>query len=275
MKKAILLSCFMAVPAFGALSWSENFNSYPGGTTNWGAGAVANGWTMPSNDVKMDGYIPSGGSGSSPRLSGADQSAITNFSGTTQSYGPKPGENVVLTYRAAFSRSGSETEYLNGHDFIALGATQADIDAIPHDKDAVLGAPVNAIALGHQGGIAGVGGNQALRFFDGDNWINLGNYTTSLPFANQMRYNTGLVTVTIKSNGDVTIDAPSSSGTDMVTIAPNFQFSFLGIDHVNASPVSSAPATYDDITLTAPGVPEPASLTLIGLAGLALLRRRR
>lgn len=266
MKKVVLVLGFMAVPAFGALSWSEDFNSYPGGNTDWGPAGAAKGWVLPTNDVKMDGYIPSGGSGSSPRLSGADQSAITNLTG--QMYGAKGSESIVLSFRAAFSRAAGETEYLNGRDFIALGLTQADIDAIPHDRNAVLGAPVNAIAIGHQA-------NQALYFFDGDSWTNLGNYATNLPFSNQMRYNTGLVTVTIESNGNVTISAPQSTGVDNVTIAPNFAFNYLGIDHVNPSPNSGAPATYDDINLTAPFVPEPASMALFGLAGLAMLRRRR
>lgn len=264
MRFALVLSLILAVPAMAAdLSWSEDFNSYPTGNPDWGAGAVANGWTMPSNNVKMDGYLPSGGSGLAPRLSSADQSCITNLGGGV--YNATASKDITLSYRAGFSRDGGETEYLNGHDFIALGKTQADIDAIPHDRYATLATPVDAIALGHQA-------NQALYFFDGDSWTNIGNYSTALPYANNMRYNTGLVTVTITANGDVTISAPSSTGTDTFNIGAGFEFSYLGIDHVNASPVSYAPASYDDINLEA--APEPASLLLLAL-GLPLLRRRR
>ena len=78
--------------------------------------------------------------------------------------------------------------------------------------------------------------------------------------------------VTIEPDGSVTIEAPQSTGTDTFNIGAGFEFSHLGIDHVNPAAVSYAPAAYDNIGVEA--APEPASLALFGLGVLALLRRR-
>ena len=242
MKTVMVLILAMAAPAMG-LSWSEDFNSYPGGTADWGASAVANGWQMPTVATKLDGYLPNGGSGLSPRMGNAKNTATSSLGGGM--YGTAAGTDVVLTYRAAFSRGDGETEYSNGHDYIALGKTQADIDAIPHNRDTVLSTPVDAVALGHQK-------YQGLYFFDGDSWTNIGDYSVGLPYANNMRYNTGLVTLTITDAGAVTVSAPDSSGVDVFTIPAGFQFSLLALDHENAvSPSGPSPATYDDLGVEA------------------------
>jgi len=265
MKKVVMVFLLMAVPAMAAeLEWSEDFNTYPSGTTDWGATAAANGWILPTMNTKLDGYIPSGGSGLSPRMGNDKNTARSALGGGV--YNASATQDIVLTYRAAFSRGDGETEYSNGHDYIALGATHADIDAIPHDRDVVLPTPVNAVALGHQK-------YQGLYFFDGDSWTNIGNYTTGLPYGNNMRYNTGPVTMTITAAGAVEIYAPDSTGTDNFTISAGFEFSLLALDHENPLPSGSSPATYDNLGLVA--APEPASLALLGLGGLALLRRRR
>lgn len=261
-KVLVLVMLLCASQAMAAnLSWSENFNSYPG---NWGPAAEANGWILPTTNTSLDGYYPGlGGSGLAPRLGNDVNDARADFGAT---YSASASQNIVLSYYAGFSNQNSESEYNNGRDFIALGATLADIAGIPHDRNVTLGTPVDAIAIGHQS-------HQALYFFDGDSWTNIGNYTTSGTSPNGMRYKTGQVTVTIEPDGDVTISAPSSSGTDNATIAAGFSFQYLGISHVNAvSPLASAPASYDNISLTA--APEPATLVFLALGSL-LMRRRR
>ena len=82
MRKVLIAVLALAVPAVAAdLSWSENFNSYPGGTTDWGASAAANGWILPTVATKLDGYIPSGGSGQSPRMGNTQNTARCDLGG--------------------------------------------------------------------------------------------------------------------------------------------------------------------------------------------------
>jgi len=278
MRMVIALSLMLAVPAMAVnLSWSEDFNSYDGGATDWdwntgvsgSPDPALNGWTSPSVSTNLDGYLPSGGSGLSPRMGNLYNFCTTDLGGGT--YGATATVDVVLTYKAGFSRGNAESEQVTpGSDFIALG-TAAGIAAIPSYADQVANGPlttaIDAIAFGHQNALT------RHYWFDGKEWIRWGTYSQAVPYSNDMRYGTGAVTVTMKANGDVTwSSAPMGNfaGTHQV---PGLAFTNLALSHENAAPAGSAPASYDDLGVVA--APEPATLTFLALGGLALLRRRR
>ena len=248
MKKLIPLLCVLMTASY-AMAWgfSEDFNSYPGGSTSWGGS-----WVTPTNNLKLDAYT------------------------CDDSLGPRTGNSALRTATAPLGASNggaftfSSDSYWSvedsGYDavFIVLSDGLATAQQVPMTTAGLANA-INAIAWGHVPG----GGLTDYQFFDGKNWNVIGQSSATMVSKGE-----DVLSGSIDAVGNWSAEvknfntaAAQGSGSGMLAVA-GFAFSEVTIiSQGNGSQVYSG---VDNINL----VPEPLSLALLGV-GLLLLPRRR
>ena len=229
--------------ANGGIVVSENFDSYADTAAmnvNWGS--VGGLGTLDS------GFGNGGKSASHPG------GTVNSWIGSAFSITPSASENVVLQFDMY-------DDYTSTNERITVG--------LRNGADPLL-------EIGHYNGSAEHYHVRVLNFAGNENWVPLQpGLNASSGAAGWNRY-----TATISTTGiTVTLDLGANGsveGTFTSTGAPSAN-PFTDLRFGGPSNLSSAGggAWFDNITLSTVAVPEPGSLALLGLGGLAMIRRRR
>ena len=246
MKKMLVFTVLVCVSQASALNFSENFDSYAGGTLSWGSGGV---WNEPTNNIALDTYAVSG---LAPRVGNtANRSADAELGVTLQ--GP-------LTLEASFKWD-HVIARADGF-FVVLADSPATAALVP--DTGALATPINAIAIGHA-----KTGNKNYGFFDGLTWRVLGAFSEASGTNHYER-----LQVIVGANGayqwQLTEGEASNYLYQSTLAVSNFSFNTLSIQSRGGN--SGYFSGIDDISLT--DVPEPTSLALLGLGALTFRRRK-
>jgi len=222
------------------LTFTEDFNSYPAGSTTWGGL-----WNDPTDALKLDSYTMDGTLG--PRTGGTALRSAHAVLGQT---GVAP-----LSFSADFFWSSANCK--NDAFFVVLSDDPATALSVPTNLSSTA-APINAIAWGHT-----ASGSSDYRFFDGQSWALVGNSDGS-----EVMHGT----VDAAGNWSAEVVDPSSAVSGLLA-AINFSFDTVSVISEGSSGDYSG---IDNIYVVA-AVPEPHSALIValGLVGFAAWCCRR
>ena len=258
MRKALLGLGVLAVFASSAtaLTFTEDFNSYAGGTTSWGSGGV---WNEPVNGLKLDAFTFDGTLG--PRTGNSSNrdahAELVNSVLNTGEWGEGP---IDFDHNQMWDHAGAKADGM----FVVLSDSPATAALVPQSGS--LGSPINAIAIGHA-----ATGSKNFSFFDGQTWTIFGFNSAGGGTDAKIALSS---TITAAGAWSASASGPHGSGNSAGTLAvSNFKFDTVSVmSYGNGSGQFSG---IDDISVTATTVPEPASLGLLAVVGLALILVRR
>lgn len=246
MKKVwVLLTVLLCASPAMALSFTENFNSYPAGSTTWGPP-----WVSPTSNLKLDSYTLDGSLG--PRTGASSlRSADALLSETGM---------PAISFSASFHW---RSELCKNDTFmIVLSDSPATAALVPKDNSS-LGSPINAIAWGHNNT-----GQINYSFFNGQSWTAIGLHN------GQYAAKTGDVvsgTVDAAGNWSASSTGGGSAGSGSLAVS-GFTFDTVSIISNGTSGQYSG---IDDLSISAVNVPEPMTLALLAVGSLLMLRRRK
>ena len=161
MRKALLGLGVLAVFASSAtaLTFTEDFNSYAGGTTSWGSGGV---WNEPVNGLKLDAFTFDGTLG--PRTgNSSNRDAHAELVNSVLNAGEWGEGPITFDHNQMWDHANAKVDGM----FVVLSDSPATAALVPQSGS--LGSPINAIAIGH----AATGGKN-FSFFDGQTWTIFG-----------------------------------------------------------------------------------------------------
>ncbi len=246
MKKALVILTVMlcASPAM-ALTFTEDFNSYPAGSTTWGGL-----WVSPTNNLKLDSYTLDGSLG--PRTG---HSSLRSANALLTEVGMP-----AISFSASFHW---RSELCKNDTFmIVMSDDPATAALVPKDNSS-LGSPINAIAWGHNNT-----GQINYSFFDGQSWTAIGLHN------GQYAAKTGDIvsgTVDAAGNWSASSSGGGSAGSGSLAVS-GFTFDTVSII---SNGTSSQYSGIDDLNISAVTFPEPMTVALLGVGALLVLRRRK
>ena len=140
----------LAAPALG-LAFTEDFNSYQGGSTTWNSGGV---WNEPTTGLKLDAYTYSGTLG--PRTGNSGNRAAH------AELGESGGPAITFSQTQMWDHARCKADAM----FVVLSDDPATALQVPASGS--LANPINAIAWGHA-----ATDSKNFSFFDGKNSGNI------------------------------------------------------------------------------------------------------
>ncbi|MGB9624323.1 MAG: PEP-CTERM sorting domain-containing protein [Phycisphaerae bacterium] len=287
-----VLACLAVVSSATAapINYRENWDSYAAGRDDPAYVAV---WACTDETDRP--IIQASNAASAPNAIGLELKnrflvnslvdGVTNgtVAGTEMNAGEvvKPGQaalgdasNLIMEYRMGFGANAQRAATATWME-VSFGTQHAPTSGLTS------GTPIPVLAIGKLNAkVDSTAGNNQPYFFNGLNWFRCGNST----FSGTGRDQQLLVTVYYDTDlaawqAQVTLTGGLYNGTNVFALA--FDPTVLGFNTVSwaqwnsGSAWSGATPTGDDVALSGGMiVPEPATLLVLALGGLPLLRRR-
>lgn len=252
---AAVFAAGLSMQASAAPLFSDDFQSYAFGENAGGAAMAANGWVQTA-----------AGSGGTTNFGGAapNYALHTNASRAGFSVGEVTQVTVDFDLWGAHSPA-TDFPFTNGIDVFLVDSDTGDTATFRFAANFLYGGT----NTGFFGGFQFSDGTNQYAATGGQHMANSG-YAAFVPRSASLTYDTDNDLVSLSYNGTTMFS--ETLGTDFGIDEVYFASAFVSNNGSSAT-AADAPWVIDNVVVT--GVPEPASLALLAMGGVAMLGRRR